>query len=198
MTINSHKFTVNGTEHDLFAMPDASVSAMIGRGITHYFGSEVASKVKAWQDKIEAGDTESTPPVAPRPVSDDEKAAKKAELVGDFLSRLSAGEVGVRTPAIQVDPVEKVLDRLVRESVLATLAANGIKAPKKDESIQFADGSTRTMADMLARRKAMGKDPATGAEFAAEAARIVKAQQKKKAAAEAAVPEVKSADALGL
>lgn len=185
-----------GRDVDVLALPDASVRAMLSRGLTHYFGSEAASKLKAFADRF-------TEENAGAVLGDDEKAAQKAVIVGEMLDKLLAGTVGTRAVGITVDPVEKVKARLARASVEATLRANGLKVPKKDEAVVFANGTSKTMEEMIATRlaatnKATGK--VYGDEFQKEAEKIVKDQQKKKAEAEAnAVSDgEKTADALGL
>lgn len=189
---------IAGRTIDITALPDASIKAMLSRGLTHFFGSEVASRVKARADKFaEDHKADGTK------WGDDEIAQEKATVIGEFLTKLLEGQVGVRAVGITVDPVETIIARLARKSVEDTLRANGIKVPKKDEPVTFPNGTTKTMADMVAARlvatnKASGK--VYGDEFRKEAELQVKKQAKAKADAEANAAQAanKTADELGL
>jgi hypothetical protein len=189
---------INGQAIDVLALPDASVRAMLSRGLTHFFGSEVAARVKARADKF-AEDNKAAGTVW----TADEIAQEKKNVLGDFVTKLLEGTVGSRAVGITVDPVETIKARLARKSVEDTLRANGIKLPKKDEPVTFPNGATKTMADMIASRmvatnKATGK--VFGDEFQREAEQTVKKQAKAKADAEAnaAAAPSKTADDLGL
>lgn len=189
---------VNGTAIDVLALPDTSIRAMLSRGLTHFFGSEVASRVKARTDKFAEDNKESG-----LKWGDDEIAQEKKTVLGEFVTKLLDGSVGVRAVGITVDPVETLIARKARKSVEDTLRANGIKVPKKDEPVTFPNGTTKTMADMIAARlvatnKATGK--VYGDEFRKEAEAEVKRQAKAKADQEAlaATAASKTADELGL
>lgn len=189
---------INGTSIDVLALPDASVKAMLGRGMTHFFGSEVASRVKARADKFAEDNKESG-----TKWGDDEIAQEKKTVLAEFVSKLLEGTVGVRAVGITVDPVETIKARLARKSVEDTLRANGIKVPKKDEPVIFLDGTEKSMADMIASRvKALNKatNKIYGDEFQKEAEAMVRKQAKAKADAEAnaAAATSKTADELGL
>ncbi len=178
---------VNGTTIDLTALPGKSITALLSRGMTHYFGSEQASRVKAWKDafkeehKVDA--------------ADDEVAAFQQERFGIALKNLLEGTIGQRAVGITIDPLEKVKAQIARQNVIDILKANSIKVPKGDEAVEFADGSKKTMADMIKTR--LERD-GEAIEKAAKAE--IKAREKAKAAAEekAKTVEAKTADALGL
>lgn len=183
----THPFTLGNVSLDVTSLPDVSIHALLSRGLTHFFGSEAASRVKARVDKIE----EETG----APAGDDERAAIKAEVLADFVAKLREGTIGSRLAAIAVDPIDKVKAQLARKQVEDTLRANGIKVPKKDEAVQFDNGDTFTMVELVARKLARN-----GEAIEKEAAKIVRDQAAKKAAAEKAAVgvETKTADALGL
>lgn len=181
---------VAGRTLDLSALPARSVSALLSRGLTHYFGSEVSSKVIAERKRRDDAGT---------PMNDDELTAAKADIVEGFWNRLLEGTIGQRAVAVSVDPIDKIKARLVRESVIRTLKANGIVVPKKDESVTFGDGVTRSMEDMLAKR-ADTYEQVEGEALDKAAKRVLNEQAKKKEAAEKAAASAasKTADALGL
>lgn len=190
--------TINGQEIDVLALPDTSIRAMLSRGLTHFFGSEVASRVKAKADKF-AEDNKETG----GKLDESEIAALKSEVLADFVAKLAEGTVGVRAVGVTVDPVESVVARLARKGVETILRSNGIKVPKKDQPVTFANGATKTMADMIAAHmvatnKQTGK--VYGDEYRKEAEAEVKKQAKAKALAEAnaAAAPSKTADDLGL
>jgi hypothetical protein len=183
---------INGRTLDITSLPEASIAALISRGLSHFFGNEQASRVSAAKDafKKEHGVD----------MADDEVNVVKAERFETAWKALADGTIGQRAVGITIDPVEKVVDRLVRESVIATLKAAGIKVPtKKDQTVKFGNGVEKTMAQMCETRKGLGKDPVSGTVFADAAAKIVKDQQKAKAKAESTVAEMaKDAESLGL
>lgn len=176
---------------DTAALPPASLDAMIRRGLNHYFGNEQSAKVTAFKDKFtkENPGTEASPEAI---------AAFQAEIIGAALEALNSGNVGTSVRGPRVEPQEAAELAIAKREVTDILRANGIKPPKGDEAVQFADGTTKTMAQMVAKRRENFGD-----RIAKEAAKVIAEQRRKadKAKAEAAAitdPKAKTADALGL
>ena len=162
-------------EIDTAAIPSTSLEALLRRGITHYLGNEqaakVSGKVKAFRDEFK------TEP------SDEQIAEWKASFQLAAMEKLLAGTLGVSAPrATSVDPVEREMDRLAAAEVRAILKANGLKVPKDDEAIEFANGTTRTMDEMIANRLAHAEH---GPKIEAEARKNVAAREAKKASVKA-------------
>lgn len=193
------KYTV-----DFDALPTTSKKAMASRGITHFLGNEQNAKLTNWKQKQftemwlkEKSEAASDEVIASAKAQDknfgltDETIASQFKIFCDeAYEKLLAGEVGIRSVnAIVVDPVEKIVNRLAKADVLTILAANGLKAPKGDEAITFANGTKRTMAEMLSKRIELKGD-----EFTKLANREIAAKHKALAAAKAS----SVADDLGL
>lgn len=178
---------IAGTAIDLTALPGKSISALLSRGLTHYFGSEQASRVKAWKDKV-LEETKVEP-------AEDEVVAFQKERFGIALSNLLEGTIGQRAIGITIDPLEKVKAQIARQDVVDILRANSIKVPKGDEAVEFADGTKKAMADMVKTR--LEKD---GDAIEKRAKAVIKEREKAKAKAEesAKAVESKTADSLGL
>lgn len=192
-------FKYGDTELDFSAMPPSTLTAMLRRGVSHLFGSEAASKVQAKIEKVLAGETEESKKAydalpddvrraqikAFREGRKDDVAAMLAEVTGGFLQAMRDGSLGtsVRGPAL--DPVEAIERRLVREYIVATLKANSIKIPKKnDEKVIFPNGDQFTLPELIDRFPTRQK--AKHEELAQEARRIHAADVKRqKKAAEA-------------
>lgn len=185
-------------------LPATSKQAMASRGITHYLGNEQNAKLTNWKQKQfvemwakEKGEAPSDETIASAKAQDknfgisDETIAAQFEIFCDeAYAKLMSGEVGVRSVnAIVVDPVEKIVNRLAKADVMTILAANGLKAPKGDEAITFANGTKRTMAEMIAKRIELKGD-----EFTKAANREIATKNKALAAAKAS----SVADDLGL
>lgn len=185
LTFTDTSFKIGANEIDIGKLPEISVRALISRGLTHYLGSEQASKVKAKKDAYEKDNGG----VA---AAEDEIAAWKAEFVAQAIEKLVAGSIGVRAVGTTVDPVEAMSERIAKEQVLEILRANGIKVPKKDEAVSFADGSTKSLDDMIATR--LEKN---GEAIEREAKKRLTDKAKKEAAAKVA-GEVKTFADLGL
>jgi len=169
-------------------LPVESINALLRRGVSHFLGNEQASKLTAW---IEAT-TKTANGAAP---GDDEKAAKKAELIKAAIEALASGTVGTRVSGPRVEPIEAARNGIAKKEVLDILRAANIKVPKGEESVKFADGTEKTLAQMVATRleKFGDRIEKEAAKKLADDARRVKAAQATTAAAES-----KTADALGL
>jgi len=178
-----------------------SVDAMIRRGVSHYLGNEMASKVVTW----EASENKARQEAATKegratynPVSDEDKAAQKALFQADALAALEAGTVGVSNRGPRVDPLIALMQSIAKREVIDTLKANGIKPPKGSDIVTFGDGATRTMEQMVEKRLGLhGERIKKEAErHLAELAR--KAEKAKKEAAGRETKGLVAASELGL
>lgn len=166
---------------DFNTLPQASMVAMIRRGVSHYFGSEMASKVTAYFDPEhdDAANRSDTP---------ENRASKKAEFQNAAFDALVAGTVGVSIRGPQVDPIQTIVNRLAKAEVKTILANQKLKWPAKaDETIELPDGSKVTGAQLIARRLdatgPAGVDKKTGIAHATrlqKEAEKIAAEQKKK------------------
>lgn len=140
-TITYGKHTIN-----VDALPAASVRAMLRRGVSHFLGSEQASKVTAYFDpesKAE-GRLEDTP---------ENREKVKADFQAKAIEALNAGTVGVSVRGPAADPIETIVRRLAKAEVTNILKANGVKFPAKaDDTIEMPDGSKFTGAQLVDRR----------------------------------------------
>jgi len=172
---------------DTATLPVASIDSLLRKGISHFLGNEQASKVTAWVESVTKEKN-----VAP---TDEEKAAKKAEFIKSAIEALVAGTVGTRVSGPRVEPIEAARNTIARKEVTDILRAANIKVPKGDEAVKFADGTEKTLAQMIATRleKFGDRIEKEAQKKLAEDARRVKA-----ASATVAAVESKTADALGL
>lgn len=176
---------VNGQPLDLASLPAKSISALVSRGLSHYFGSEQASRVKNLKDAyLEEHKTE---------MAEDEITALKAERFEIAMKALVDGTIGSRAVGITIDPIEKIKTAIARSQVTDILKANGIKVPKGEEAVEFADGNKKTMEEMIKTRLEVN-----GEAIDKEAAKVLKAKQSAKAAAEALAKSVEKKDAASL
>lgn len=168
-------------ELDFNKLPQASLVAMVRRGVSHYFGSEQASKVVAYFNP-EHDDA------ANRPDTAEARAAKKAEFQAAAFDALVAGAVGVSVRGPSVDPIQTIINRLAKAEVKTILATFKLKWPNKaDETVKLPDGSQVTGAQLIARRLdatgPAGVDKKTGIAHAdrlkKEAEKIAKEQANK-------------------
>lgn len=166
---------------DFNTLPQASLVAMLRRGVSHYFGSEMASKVTAYFDPThdEADKRDNTP---------EARAAKKAEFQDAAYNALAAGTVGVSTRGPSVDPIQTIINRLAKAEVKTILATHKLKWPAKaDDTVTLPDGSAVTGAQLVARRLdatgPAGVDKKTGVahidRLTKEAKKIADEQKKK-------------------
>lgn len=168
-------------ELDFNKLPQASLVAMLRRGVSHYLGNETSAKVTAFFDP-EHDDA------ANRPNTDESRAAKKAEFQDAAVAALEAGTVGVSVRGPAVDPISAIINRLAKAEVKNILAGQKIKAPKKaEDTIELPNGDKVTMAQLVSRRLdptgPAGVDKKTGvvhAERLAKEAKKIADEQKKK------------------
>lgn len=131
---------------DFNSLPSASLVAMVRRGVSHYFGSEMASKVTAYFDP-EHDDAEN------RQDTPENRAAKKAEFQANAYDSLVAGTVGVSVRGPTVDPITTIIHRLAKAEIKTTLGTFKLKWPAKaDDTVTLPDGSKVTGAQLIARR----------------------------------------------
>ena len=178
-------------ELDFNKLPQASLIAMVRRGVSHYFGSEQASKVTAYFDPEhdEAEQRQDTP---------ENRAAKKAEFQANAFDALVAGTVGVSVRGPSVDPISAIINRLAKAEVKTILATFKLKWPvKADDTVTLPDGSKVTGSQLIARRLdskgPAGVDKKTGIahidRLRKEAEKIAAEQAKKNAKAAQAAEE---------
>src|SRR5258706_6466523 len=166
-----------------------AIEAMVRRGVSHYLGNEMASKVVAWEEaQVKAG----TPPSA------EAKLAQKEAFQLEAIEALANGTVGQSNRGPRVDPLVGPMQAIAKREVIDTLKANNIKPPKGEDVVTFGDGATRTMGQMIEKRLA-----SHGQRIEAEAKKVLADQARKaeKAKKEAAARESKDpvgASELGL
>ena len=174
-------------EIDRAKLPPASDEAMFRRGVSHFFGSEMASKVTAYFDPEheDAANRHDTP---------ENRAAKKAEFQQAAFESLMAGTVGVSVRGPSVDPITTIINRLAKAEVKTTLAKFKLKWPAKaEDTVTLPDGSKVTGAQLIARRLdakgPAGVDKRTGVahidRLRKEAEKVAAEQAKKNAKLEA-------------
>ena len=177
LTITYGTHTLNFAE-----LPHQSVRAMLSRGVTHFLGSEQASKVgpnSSWFEKFEKANG--------RKPTEDETNAQKAANLAAAIQALVAGTVGTaRGP--KLDPIEAEIDRMLETEVWDILAGQklckGNKKPKDEDSFEFEDGQKFTFEELVERRRAKHGDRVRAAATKkVEAAKKAREAVAKKAAA---------------
>ena len=163
ITYGTHTF-------DTAKLPEASISALLRRGLAHFLGNEQASKVASHFD----GETP----------TDEAKAAYKAECVANAVKALHEGTVGSSTRGPRGSTIETVLRALAKAEVITVLKANKLVFPTGEKKIKFGDGTELTGADLIDRR------------IAKHGERLMKEAQAKMKADERAVAKAGSADEL--
>lgn len=197
ITYGTHSF-------DFSTLPAKSVEAMLSRGVTHYLGSEQASKVTNAIRREIAGEEGEVEDVtleqvrAYRAANVDQVAAWKGEFVADAIAALKAGTVGVSERGPSKDPIEAEMERLARAEIRSIMTTNGLKFVKPEGAdgkapkiVVFADGQSKTMADMLSARLA-----SHGERLRKEADRAIKTRQREAEKAKASGPV--TSEAIGL
>lgn len=169
----SSVITYGSVSIDVAKLPQASVMAMLRRGVSHFLGSEQASKVTSFFD-----------PDQENPPADtaEARAAKKAEFQADALEKLLAGTVGNSVRGPTVDPLTTHMRRIAKAEVTNILKANGVKFPAKaEDTIELPDGSKLTGTQLIDRRLAK-----EGERITKEAKKAMDDQAKKAAKAQEA------------
>lgn len=154
------------------SLPHVTIAALLSRGVNHVMGNEVAATISGriaravWPGVGEDGKpngklAKDAPEGAERTAAIKAFRAANADLVQGWVAEEQAavwaelldGTIGVSTRGPSVDPVESRMRSIARTEVITTLKANNIKVPKKaEDTVQFADGSTKTMVQMVATR----------------------------------------------
>jgi hypothetical protein len=193
------QITYGNFELDTALFPPATVDALIRRGVSHILGNEASSKAKAWEESENASRAETAGKAGQstyNPVTDEEKAAKKAEFQAAFVDAMTAGTLGqgaARGP--RVDPVEAAARGIAKREIADVLRGVGLKLPKTDAKVKFTDGQEFTLAELIDRR--LEKH---GERITREAQKHVAdlERRSKKAREEAAKVGTANAEALGL
>jgi len=133
---------------DFATLPQSSLTAMLRRGVSHYFGSEQASKVTG-QFKVDAEGNKKT--------DLQDTAENRATMLSEYQAKahdaLLAGTVGVSVRGPTLDPIATIVARLAKAEIKTILAKNGVKFPAKaEDTIEMPDGSKVTGAQLVARR----------------------------------------------
>lgn len=167
------------------SLPEASLVALLRRGVAHRLGNEVASKVSTYKAKPISEEVDGVK--SERLPTEEETEAFKAAALAQAVTEIREGTIGTAVRGPSKDPLEAAIDAITRQSVIATLKANNIKPPKGDEVITLAGGVTRTMAEMMEKRYAKDK-----ASIDKEAARRVADAKKRADEAKARVDAAKA------
>lgn len=171
------------TTLDFNTLPQASLVAMLRRGVSHFLGSEQASKVTGMFKPDADGNLKDGV------VDTDEARAKAlAEFRATAIENLTAGTVGVSVRGPTIDPISVIINRLAKTEIKTILAKQKIKTPvKADDTVEMPDGSKVTMGQLIARR--LDKDGPAGVDKKTGVAHIdrlkkeaekIAAEQKKK------------------
>lgn len=201
MTINQ-AITYGDHTIDFAALPEASVRAILSRGVTHFLGNEQSAKVgpnSSWVAKFTKENG--------RAPTEDEVTAQRKLNIEKAIEALVAGSVGTaRGP--KVDPIEAEMDRIAEREVWDILSSQNPplckknKKPKDEDEFTFADGTKLTFGTMVERRLSPEKghvDRITKeATKKVEAEKRAREKTKAEAAKAAAGGPVESAEQLGL
>jgi len=185
------KINYAGVDIDPNGLPATSLTALLRRGIVHFLGNEQAAKVSGWKAKFEKDNG--------REPNDDEVDAARQGFVAKAVEALNAGTIGQSVRGPSVSALDSIKETIARGKVLAILKAAGIKPPKKDEAVRFADGQTKTMEEMIdtwSTKNAEALDKQANEVLAERKAKAKAAAEAAKAVAAEAGD--KSAEALGL
>jgi hypothetical protein len=138
---------------DFTKLPEQSALAMLKRGVAHYFGNEIASKISGRKAKFKE-DKEGNPTGADMDEASVE--ALRTQFIAEALAKLTDGTVGTSTRGIGLDPVEAKMESIARKEIGDVLKANKAKFTGKgeDRKVKFADGSEFTMDQLVERRLA--------------------------------------------
>lgn len=157
-------------DHDIDVprFPHDTILALVRRGLSHLLGNEVSSKVVAWAERetnsaravwIERNpgqepDAETEVGFGP---SAEARAAKKHEFQLEYIKQLYDGTIGTHAArGPRLDPVESVMRTIAKENMTKLLASMGLKFPRKDEAVAFAD--QKFTSDQLLDRWLAGVD----------------------------------------
>lgn len=166
-------------EFAIASLPEASTLALLQRGLTHYLGNEQASKLASWvKGESQANSEDRDVCRAWKEANPEAVKAKNDELVAEAVKAVLEGKIGFREPgAAKATPLDAMIARIAKAEVLTILTSAGIKAPKKDEKVKFANGTEKSLAEMIATR--IEKE---GERITAEAKKAIAAEAKKREA----------------
>lgn len=147
---------------DPATLPEASVNALLTKGLAHFLGNEQASKITArivselkLEDSV-VGDVRKAAITAYRAANPKHVSDWTAEVVKEALGKLSAGTVGVSTRGPTGTKLDTVVRALAKAEVVSILSAMSpsVKFPKGEEKVAFPDGNAFTGDELIARRLA--------------------------------------------
>lgn len=188
------KYTFGDREIDTAGLPQATIEALLSRGLTHYLSNELSSKIGSRIKAHLAGDdgkvsditTEAMQAFRDHPDNKDHVAKIVADATREHISRLETGTIGQRAAAApKVDPVTAGVQKLAGEEVRRKLDANNLKLVKKlegknlpvaEQFITFANGSRKTFAEMVSTQIELH-----GAKWRAQVEKELAAEAKAKA-----------------
>jgi hypothetical protein len=178
--------TYGNTSISFDGLPAQSQRALASRGLTHFLGSEQASKVgpnSSWAAKFEKDNG--------RKPTDAEVEAQKAANLANAIIALNDGTIGTaRGP--KLDPIEAEIERMATNEVWDKLSGAKLckknKRPDDDDIFEFANGDKFTFAVLVERAIARGgdkmrNDATKKVEFERKAKEKRKAEAEKVAAA---------------
>ena len=142
------------TPSDVAAWPQASVLALVTRGLRHVLGNEVASSVSAAKAKAD----EATPPA---PMSDEDVAKLTAELRSAKVAAIKAGTLGQGrgSGAPRATPIEALISKIILDDIAIKLKGIGKTVPTGDKTVALPNGEQWTRAQLIDRAVARrGKD----------------------------------------
>lgn len=127
---------------DFDVLPQASLMAMLRRGVSHFMGNEQASRVTGWFN-----------PDADEPHADtpEARATKKAEFQAAAVKALQEGTVGVSTRGPSVDPIVSATRGLARGIVAGILKGQKLAVPTGDKTVTL-NGTAYTMTQLIDRQ----------------------------------------------
>jgi len=190
--------------------PEASVKALLSRGLTHLFGSEASSKLigkiraaltAEWiKDQLpevkvakDAPEFDKQSVAAWRDANPDQVGIWAKEIEADFVKAITEGTLGTRVGGPRLDPLDVEIERIAKGEVreqLATLKdvhGNAItpKQYAKGKPIEFGGGQSFTFDELVARRLTRDKDRIEKAARKVLADKARKAEKAKEVAAKA-------------
>jgi len=189
---------------DLSSLPEASLRALLSRGLTHYMGSEQASKVtsarKAAEEaaaeaaKAAGGDEAAIAAAIASAFGEAEAEAAKVKFQDEAWGHLVAGTMGGGARGPRGTAVETVMRQIIVADITTKLKAAGLTVPKGKDTIKLGEQAF-TLSDLIDR--AMARD---GERFRKEAEAEMKARERRaaKALADAKASGATGLDALGL
>lgn len=153
-----------GVVHDITAI-EASIVALINRGVNHVLGNEVASQVTAWKRAecgLKADDKSPEAKAAIAKFTAENKEAieaKTREYRDAKVADILAGKLGVRTGGGggAVDPLTREMNRIATAELQVLLEAHGLKLPRGEDTLSMR-GKDLTRGDLIAAHLAKHGD----------------------------------------